>query len=278
MKQLYMRLDVGFTTENLLSAASLVERWLNIKLTSKDDLELGGHFLSYSPQPLPNDGICGVQVRQNYVEGIGWRLPYRQDLPFCAEVEIYGNNVLKLGEYMSQARIVCGPLVSVASYVVTPSEFNEQDPSFPRAHYLEFGQNNAPLFDAPQLLCQLTFGLNTESLEQASTIGESLLHTSPIQGEAQDLGGAYIEFIGTTYTGLIRRNQISSIRWLYPQHQQYTLLLDVNWQTPNLLELGEFVHRIQTFQTQPLHLLAYRIVGDLVRDRIPRIVSFVDGS
>ena len=275
MNRLSFRLDVGFATSDLSTVASMVERWLGQALESDDDLELGGHYFRYFPTTLPEVGLCGVRVRQNHVEGLGWRLKHRQELPVCAEVEVCGPELLALGRMASGLGAVCGDLASIAAYVVTRSPFDEKDPVFPRAHVVQFGSDGQPATKYPELLCILTFGLDTDDLTVAGAIAGELLKSSPVEHVSKDLGGRYLELAGETHEGLIRRNQISLVNWLYPRHQYHTLLLDLTWRTPNLLELGELALLVEQSAAERLSLIGYRVVGDLVRDRVPRLLSYV---
>ena len=275
MNQLSFRLDVGFATNDLSAVASLVERWLGKTLESDDDLELGGHYFRYFPEPLPETGLCGIRVRQNHVEGLGWRLDHLRELPVCAEVEVCGPDLLVLGRMASRVGTVCGDLASVAAYIVTCSPFDAEDSVFPRAHGVQFGSDGQPATEFPELFCILTFGLDTKDLTVAGKIAGELLESSPIERESKDLGGRYLEFAGATCDGLVRRNQISLVNWLYPRHQHHTLLLDVTWRTSNLLELGELALHVEEGAAERLSLIGYRVVGDLVRDRVPRVLSYV---
>ncbi|MGA7730199.1 MAG: hypothetical protein WCD37_02885 [Chloroflexia bacterium] len=277
MKQLYMRLDIGFATGDLSAVAAMVKRWLGQELESDDDLDLGGHFFRYFPDPLPEVGLCGVRVRQNHVEGLGWRLKHRQELLVCAEVEVCGPELLVLGRMASRAGTLWGDRASVAEYVVTRSPFDVEDPVLPRAHFVQFGPDNRPVPGYPELFCTLTFGFETEDLAVAGAIAGELLVSPPVEHESGDLGGRYVEVTGTTRTGLVRRNQISLVHWLYPRHKHHTLLLDVTWRTPNLLELGETAMHMEDGVAGRLSLIGYRVVGDLVRDRVPRLLSYEVG-
>jgi hypothetical protein len=246
-----MRLDVGFEKADLSAAASMVERWLGQELESDDDLELGGHYFRYFPASLPSVGLCGVRVRQNHVEGLGWRLKHRPELPICAEIEVCGPELLELGRLTSRLGVVCGNLAAVAAYVVTRSTS-----------------------EYPELLCNLTFGLETEDFTLAGTVASALLEAPAVEHVSEDLGGRYLALAGATHNGLVRRNQISLVRWLYPRHQRYALLLDVTWRTPNLLELGELALHVEGSAADQLTPIGYRVVGDLVRDRVPRLLSY----
>lgn len=274
MSQLSFRLDVGFATNDLSAVASLVERWLGQSLQSDDDLELGGLYFRYAPDPLPDAGLCGIRVRQNQVEDLGWRLEHRQELPVCAQVEVDGPDLLVLGRIASRMGTVCSDLASVAAYVVARSPFDAEDPIFPRAHTVQFDSDGRPAAEYPELFCMLTFGFETEDLTVAGKIAGELLESSPIEHDSKDLSGRYLEFAGATRNGLVRRNQISLVYWLYPRHQQHTLLLDVTWRTSNLLEMGELASHIEEVAAEKLTLIAYRVTGDLVRDRVPRLLSY----
>jgi hypothetical protein len=274
MNRLSMRLDVGFATEDLLAAASMVERWLGRELESDDDLELGGHYFRYFPDPLPEIGLCGVRVRHNHVDGLGWRLKHRRELPICAEVEVCGPELLELGRLASRADAVCGGLASVATYVVTRSPFDVEDPVLPQAHIVHFGADGRAAPGHPELFCYLTFGFETEELTVAGSIASELLGAPPVEHESEVLGGRYLELNEVTRAGLVRRNQISPVQWLYPRHKHHTLLLDVTWWSPNLLELGELASRVEESAAEQLSLIAYRVVGDLVQDRVPRLLSY----
>ena len=278
MNLLSMRLDVGFATHDLSSVVPMIEQWLGRKLESDDDLELGGLFFRYLPSPLPKAGLCGVRARQNHVEGLGWRLKHRQDLAVCAEVELCGPDVLVLGRVASRLRGVCGNLASVAAYVITRSPFNSEDPVFPRAHTVHFDSDGRTATAYPELFCVLTFGFDTNDFTVAGQIGAELLKSSPIERESETLGGRYLEFAGGIRDGLIRSNQLSLVNWLYPRHRYHTLLLDISWRTPNLLELGELALYFEESAAAHLSLIGYRIVGDLVRDRMPRLLSFERGT
>jgi hypothetical protein len=274
MDLLYMRLDVGFKTADLLTVASLVERWLGQELESDDDLELGGHYFRYFPDPLPEIGLCGVRVRQNHVEGLGWRLKHRPDLPLCVEVEVCGPELLELGRLASHARTLGGELVSVAAYVVARLRFAAEDPVLPRGHFVRFSSNGRPVLGYPKLTCNLVFGFDTENLVSAGEIASALLGSSPVEQMSEDLGGRYLDLAGEIYNGLVRPNQLSTELWLYPRHQRHTLLLDVTWRTPNLLELGELALHVETNAAKRLSLVGYRVAGDLVRDRVSRLLSY----
>jgi hypothetical protein len=270
---LYMRLDVGFANGDLTGAASTVQRWLRQPLESRDDLELGGHYFSFTPAHLPDIGLCGVRVRPNYVAGLGWRLPHREDLPACAEIEICGPDLLELGRVAARGRVACGKDLSIAAYLVTRSPADVEDAAFPRAHMVLFGENGRPVADYPELECHLSFGLETKDLTAAASAISTLLQSRPVERQSEDLGGRYVSFEGAT-PALIRANQVSAVQWLYPRHRNHTLLLDITQQTFNLLEPGEFTLRVEESSSQPLPLIGYRIVGDLVRDRVPRLFSY----
>jgi len=268
-----MRLDVGFADADLTRVVSRVQHWLRQPLESRDDLELGGHYFSYTPAPLPEVGLCGVRVRPNHVPGLGWRLPNRQDLPICAEVEICGPDVLELGRVAARGRLACGEDLSVAAYVVTRSPADVEDAAFPRAHVVSFGEDGRPVADYPELVCQLSFGLETQDLTAAGSVAAELLQSRPMERESEDLGGRYIQFDGAT-PALIRPNRISIVQWLYPRHKRHELLLDVTRPTVSLLQPGEFARHVEEQFSKQLSLIGYRIVGDLVRDRVPRLFSY----
>jgi hypothetical protein len=268
-----MRLDVGFANGDLTAVASAVQHWLRQPLESRDDLELGGHYFTYTPAPLPDVGLCGVRIRPNYVAGLGWRLPHHHDLPVCAEVEICGPDLLELGRAAVRGRVTCGKDFFIAAYIVTRSPANVEDAAFPRAHVVLFGKDGRPVADYPELVCQLSFGLEQQDLTAAASVSAALLQSRPLERESEDLGGRYVQFEGAT-PGLIRANQISIVQWLHPRHKHHRLLLDITQHTVNLLEPGEFALQVEEKYSKQLSLIGYRIVGDLVRDRVPRLFSY----
>ena len=268
-----MRLDVGFASD-LETAAPLVQRWLRRRLDSRDDLELGGHYLTYSPKPLPEAGLCGVRVRQNHVEGVGWCLPHRPDIATCVAIEMCGPDLLELGRLAAHGRAVCGDRVAIDTYVLTRSPVDAEDPVLPRAHIVRFGEDGRPVAECPELRCHVTFGLVNDDFDAARTVATNLLQGGVTENAADDLGGRYLEIAAPSARGLVRRNQISPVQWLYPRHRSHALLLDVIWQTANLLELGELALHVEARFAQQLSVIGYRVVGDLVRDRVPRLFTY----
>lgn len=265
-----MRLDLGFATEDFQRVAANVEEWLGVRLESDDDLELGGHYVKYFPPSLPEEGLCGVRIRQNHVEGRGWRLPLHREMPLCAEVEVCGPEVIQLGRMAGRLRSVGGARASIAAYVVAHSPYRPDDEVFPRAHVVQFDADGVPMNDAPELACHIVFGFGTPDLADAGSIASEILELHPVEHTSEDLGGHFLELKGSDRSGLVRRNKISPVHWLYPRHKHHELLFDVDLRTPNLLELGELVRKVGTGPSIPPTLIEYRVVGDLVRDRIPR--------
>jgi hypothetical protein len=268
-----MRLDVGLAAD-LETAAPLVQRWLRRRLDSRDDLELGGHYLSYSPKPLPATGLCGVRVRQNHVEGVGWCLPRRPDVATCVEIEVCGPDLLELGRLAARGGAVCGDRLAVDSYVVTRLPIDAEDPVLPRAHLVRFGQDRRPVAACPELQCHVTFGFVNDDFDAARTVAADVLQGAVTENAADDLGGRYFEIAAPSARGLVRRNQISPVQWLYPRHKSHALLLDVAWQTANLLELGELALHVEDRFAGRLSVIGYRVIGDLVRDRVPRLFTY----
>ena len=276
MTRLYMRLDIGFAVEDLDHVASLVKPWFRQQFVVRDDWEGHRYYLSYEPKQLPASGVCGVRIFHNRTtEGaVMWRLPHRQDLPTCAEVAVCGPDLLELGRVAARGRIACGDVFVIDRYVVGRSPADPTDPVLPRAHVVRFTSTGTPGPDHPTLMCQLAFGFGSADLATASTVAAQLMATDPVELSSEDFGGQYLRFETSTFDALVRRNQISSIRWLYPGHKTYEWLLDAGRHTANLLELGEFALNVEDNFSDQLSVVGYRVTGDLVKDRVPRLLSY----
>ena len=271
-----MRLDVGFAIDDLNHVASLVKPWVRQQLAVRDDWEGRRYYLSYEPKQLPESGVCGVRIFHNRTtEGVEtWRFPHRPDLPTCAEVAVCGPDLLELGRVAARGRIACGDVFVIDSYVVGRSPADPTDSALPRAHVVRFTSVGTPAPEHPTLMCQLGFGFHSEDLATAASIAGRLMQAAPVERSSEDFGGRYLQFATPTFDVLVRRNQISSNRWLYPGKKTHAWLLDVGRQTANLLELGEFALNVQSNFADQLSVLGYRVAGDLVRDRMPRLLSY----
>jgi len=276
MTRLYMRLDVGFAIDDLDHVASLVKPWVRQQFTVRDDWEGHRYYLSYEPKQLPESGVCGVRIFSNRTtEGVEtWRFPHRQDLPTCAEVAVCGPDLLELGRVAARGRIACGDLFVIDSYVVGRSPADPTDPVLPRAHVVRFTSAGTPAPEQPTLMCQLAFGFHSEDLATAAAVAGRLMQTAPVELSSKDFGGRYLRFATSTFDVIVRRNQISSIRWLYPGHKTRAWLLDVGRQTANLLELGEFALNVENNFSDQLAVVGYRVAGDLVKDGVPRLLCY----
>jgi hypothetical protein len=276
MTRLYMRLDVGFSVGDLNHVASLVKPWIRQQLAIREDWEGHRNYLSYEPKELPESGVCGVRIFYNRTtEGaVTWRLPHRQDLPTCAEIAVCGPDLLELGRIAARGRIACGDVLVIDGYVVGRSPADPTDAVLPRAHVVRFTPIGTAAPEDPTLMCHIAFGFHSEDLATASSVAGQLMQTAPVELSCEDLGGQYLRFTTSTFDALVRRNKISSVRWLYPRHQTRAWLLDVGRQTANLLELGGFALNVETNFSDQLSVLGYRVAGDLVKDRVPRLLSY----
>ena len=98
-----------------------------------------------------------------------------------------------------------------------------------------------------------------------------------VSGYDEEVGGAFYEHasndaaVGPISGLLVRPNALDAWTRLLPGHEDVAFLVDVTLRTRNLLDLGRMASALE--RRGPFDVLAYRVVGDLVRDRVPRVLT-----
>jgi hypothetical protein len=242
-----------------------------------DELDTGGLYLRYSPDPPPSRGISSVTVERNYVES--WRLDHRRDAPIFAQVYVDAVQVLELGRVASRLRARHGKVASVAKYVVSLTSFDDAHPVLPRAHHALLGRDGRALPGFPELDCHLVYGFASADAEKAGRLTGELLQRPAVPRDSKDFGGSYWELPGPGPSALVRKNRLSLVTWLYPRHQSHELLLHLSLTMSNLLEAGALALDIEERAGSDLSLVGYRVAGDIIRDNLPRLLTFeTEGS
>jgi hypothetical protein len=276
---LWMQLTAGLRTEDLESAARGLGGALGVSLDARDDLELGGLWFAYEPAPRPSSGLDHVRLRANHVEGLGWAVPHRRDLPTIAETSLVGTSLLEVGRLAARLAAVLGDAVSLAAYSVVqrpPHAAADRLGPLWRAHRLELPL--APGARVPALDCQLTLGAGGRGLDSAAAAAERILGVKLQEHEDRRLGGRYFSgpgadsALGSIAAALVRPNRIDERTSLYPRRAEHVALLDLTLLTPVLLEIGSVAAAIES-ATDAFEPLAYRVFGDLVGDRVLRCVE-----
>jgi hypothetical protein len=301
--ELVLQLDVGLKTDSFFAGEALIGQALNLDFVAGDDLELGGIYFFYQPKFPPDTGITEVRYRRNQVEGIGWSVPYRRDLAFVAEITMVSTNLIELGRMAAAITDACGDTVSPYKYVVSRKHPFEAGGELWRTLYMKFESDekaaprwnkgfNAPSADSTFafssgawsgddriFMCHLTFGFRTDDLAEAKSVTRAIFDVSFEERRDQSLGGRYLEYSrpsapsGELSSLLLRPNTLNKRTWLYPERKESSLLLDLTLFTSNLLELGRIAAAVEAQCGDALQAVAYRVVGDLYGDRVPRMLE-----
>jgi hypothetical protein len=285
--QLAMRLDVGFYSNDLWAVERLLGQALNLDLVLQDDLELGGVYFDYEPWPVPDSGLCDVRLRQNYVAGTGWRVAHRPDLPIIAEINLRSTNLLEIGEVAAYLEATCGNQCAVCGYVVSLANLaTEPSAEFWRAHWLDLPFSNSSSASTSirePLLVYLALGIRAQTLTDAKELIEALLSVTLDANLDKYLAQDYL--LAQPLTLLpgekimlgLRSNTLNQKTWVYPQHQDCNILMELTLSTFNLLTLGRLAasleERCAVHGHECLSPIAYRVAGDLLCDLIPRLLK-----
>lgn len=299
-----MRLDVGLKITDLIEAERVVGTVLDLNLEYKDDLELGGAYYQYEPSSLPEKGITTVRIRANSIPGIGWTAPERTDLALIVEIRMRGHHLLDLGRLAKRFRDWDGGEVFFPYFytfsIVSPPEVAQEfwcahrsqiqanpgveDILVPQSSSSQsLAERATPLIaaspDPSNLLCFLTFGLDIASISEARQRVESLFKITLEDHDDQRIGGRYFTYRAPqdpSSPGVLditlRSNALSQWTWLYPERQALPWLLDLQFKTADLSTLGALVATLEKQEEKVFQILCYRILGDILQDRVPRMV------
>jgi hypothetical protein len=274
--------------EPLAEAEALVGGALGVPLAWADDSELGGEYLQYAPRPLPTSGLAGVRVHANQLRGEVWAAPHRRDLPFVAEIELATASLLDAGRLTEAIYAHGGDRVVLASYVYSP--FGQPPPGAElwRAHGAIFTTDAAgrrrwtpsqsPVGDdirwdeaavAPVVTGHIRFAIRAPDWSTAVDEAARAFQVAFVPG-LDPSGGDHAEHI--THDGsslVVRRNALDDYGALREPRNDVAYLLDVTFRTQSLLDLGRLAAAVARSELEPV---GHRAVGDLVRDRVPRIL------
>jgi hypothetical protein len=129
------------------------------------------------------------------------------------------------------------------------------------------------------LLCDLTFGFESPDYAEAEKLTKSLFGVPLKEHNDQWLGGRYLSYsrpdaaVGEMTSLLVRPNALRRWTWLYPDRKEHKLLLHLTLDTPNLLELGRIAATLEAQCGDALQPVGYRVVGNLLCDRIARMLA-----
>lgn len=307
-RSLSMTLGAGLAIGDLGVAEPLLQQLVPVTLAWKHDRERGGEFLEYDALETIDTGIRFIQVEYNDA-GTHWLEPRRQDLPLIMELTLGGTDLLDLGRWADRLVTRGGDALTLLGYSVIPRTPGAAGRALPHGHGLEFASREeaAPRWQRgleggaaqsaasgasshtpplptetgapPALLCHLTFGFSTMSVDEiAAEVGRVLgVPLSP--HDASALGGRCFGSrrddapVGELVELLVRPNALDQWTKLYPRHPEHVGLLDLSLVTPNLLEPGRIAAFIEA-RCPSVTTIAYRVVGDLVGDRVPRMLDW----
>lgn len=288
-EHLLMTLEVAIAAPDLETAGDPIRDTLNVPLRPADDLELGGRYLAYEPGTVPERGVASVRVLAHELDGDGADDSMR--LSYTARMELVGSDLLELGRI---ARTLVGAKprsVGVLGYVVGPQRPTGTRELW-RAHSVSFSSAQAagplrsagaatPLDDlrspsgrpTPALECQLTMTTSAESAATAAKLLAGPLRAAFGLINDPDLGGCAAEYSDARWTLLVRPNALDPWSRLHPGASPSAILLDVTFRTQSLLDLGYVAAQLREDVECLCEPVAYRAAGDLVRDRVPRLLA-----
>jgi hypothetical protein len=294
-EHLLMTLEVAIVAPDLETAGDPIRDTLNVPLRPGDDLELGGRYLAYEPGAVPERGVASVRVLAHELDGDAADDSMR--LPYTARVELVGSDLLELGR-IARTLVRAKPgNVGVLGYVVAPQRPTDARELW-RAHSVNFSSSHAaeplrsvgaatPLDElqspsgrpSPALECQLTMTISTESAATAAKLVAGPLRAAFEFINDPDLGGCAAEYSDARWSLLVRPNALDPWSQLHPGASPSAILLDVTFRTQSLLDLGYVAAQLREDVECPCESVAYRAAGDLVRDRVPRLLAVeLDGQ
>jgi hypothetical protein len=262
-----MTLRAGVDAADLAEAKDLVRAALGVTepFVFRED---GGVYYAYEPNPAPQDGIGGAHV-------------YEEAAPqFTAEIDLVGRNLLLLGR---TAIALAEAGASVSRYVVAPRSPGAGGDLW-RAHVLDLPPGHRPSADvryrgplaatargrpAPVLSCLLVLAVQADGTASAAAAAARLFGLELEQGYDPDVIDSYGAVAGDAAVA------VDSGRTIWGElfsGRDTAAVLRLAWQTPSLLDLGAVAMAVERNLGLATAVLAYRAVGDLVRDGVPRVL------
>jgi len=274
--------------EPLVEAEALVGGALGVPLAWAEHSELGGDYLRYAPWPLPATGLAGVRVYANQYRDDAWAAPHRRDLALVAQIALTTASLLDAGRLTEAIYAYAGDRVVLASYVYSPFGRPPPGSELWRAHGAIFTTDAAgrrrwtpaqssigddirwdEVTVAPVVVGHIRFAVRAPdwgaALDEATRAFQVAF--APVVDPA---GGDHAEHITRDGSSLVvRRNALEGTGRLFEPRSDVSYLLDVTFRTQSLLDLGRVAAAASGSELEPI---AHRAVGDLVHDRVPRIL------
>jgi hypothetical protein len=273
-------------------AEQLLSGVLGVPLAWSDDVDLGGTFLEYAPRPLPEAGLAGVRIHRNHLYDDVWAAPHRRDLPLVAYIELCATaDLLDAGRLAAAIYAHAGDRAALTSYVVSPVGLDNSGAELWRAHITQFTTDDAgarrwrpdrsPIGDdirwsdaavSPVLVGYLAFAVRAKDLPAALAAVQRVWPVSFVAGFDPDIGGDYHVYDASDGSSvLLRHHAIDAYVQLFSECTDVAYLLDVRMRTQSLLDLGRLAAELEAHGG--FEAIAYRAVGDLVHDRVPRLLT-----